>query len=51
MKKKKRKLTPQEEKDEDYFIERLANILMMQIEEEALAKQEKPKSEKKPVDN
>lgn len=39
-KKKKRKLTAGEEKQEDYFIERLTNILLMQVEQEALAKEE-----------
>ena len=39
MKKKKRKLTPQEEKDVDYFIDRLANILITQVEQEAEKKE------------
>ena len=47
MKKKKRKLTPQEEKDVDYFVDRLANILIMQVEQEALAKKKVPKDGKK----
>ena len=47
MKKKKRKLTPQEEKDVDYFVDRLANILIMQVEQEALTKKKAPKVDKK----
>ena len=50
-KKKKRKLTEEEEKQVDYFVDRLANILIMQVEQEALTKQEKSKSKKEPVDN
>ncbi len=38
---KKRKLTETEEKDVDRFAERLAEILLMQIEQEALLKKEK----------
>lgn len=37
-KKQKRKLTEDEEKEADYFLERLVNILIMQVEQEALAK-------------
>jgi hypothetical protein len=40
-KKKKKKLTEAEEKAVDQFTERLAEILLMQVEQEALAKQEK----------
>lgn len=47
---KKRKLTEAEEKDVDYFTERLVNILIMQVEQEALAKEEKTSDKKKPVD-
>lgn len=35
---KKRKLTEAEEKDVDRFVERLAEILLMQVAQEALAK-------------
>lgn len=38
---KKKKLTEEQEKDMDRFAERLAQILVMQIEEEALAKKNK----------
>ena len=44
---KKRKLTEAEEKQENYFIERLANILLMQVEQEALTKKKVPKVDKK----
>ena len=40
-KKKKRKITEEEEKQVDYFIDRLANILIMQVEQEALVKENK----------
>lgn len=49
-KKRKKKLTPVQEKELDYFTDRLANILIMQVEEEAIKKQEakrKKKSETK----
>lgn len=49
-KKKKRKLTETEEKQVDYFVDRLANILIMQVEQEALAKEEKTSDKKKSVD-
>lgn len=39
---KKRKLT-EEEKDVDRFAERLAEILLMQVEQETLAKEENPR--------
>ena len=39
IKKKKKKLTEAEEKDVDRFVERLAEILLMQVEQEALAKE------------
>ncbi len=49
-KKIKRKLTEVEEKQVDYFVDRLANILLMQVEQEALEKAEKSKPKKKTVD-
>ncbi|MEI6843011.1 MAG: hypothetical protein WCK48_00655 [bacterium] len=45
-KKKKRQLTETEEKDVDRFVDRLAEILLMQVEQEALAK-ELPGNDKK----
>ena len=40
-KRKKKKLTEAEEKNVDRFVERLAEILLMQVEQEALAKENK----------
>ena len=42
MKKKlKKKLTADEEKEVDYFIDRLVNILFMQIEHKAISRKKK----------
>lgn len=45
--KNKRKLTEAEEKDADRFADRLAEILLMQVEKEALAKENLPSIDKK----
>lgn len=46
MAQKKRKLTDAEEKDVDRFVERFAEILIMQIENEELTKQQQDKNVK-----
>ncbi len=45
-KKKSKKLGEAEEKQIDYFVERLANILIMQVEEETLKKKETKRRKK-----
>lgn len=46
-KKKKGQLTETEEKDVDRFVDRLAEILLMQVEQEALAKEKTAEIDKK----
>lgn len=46
-KRQKKKLTEAEGKQIDYFTERLVNILMMQVEQEALEKEKAPEIDKK----
>lgn len=45
-KKRSKKMTAAQEKELDYFIDRLANIMIMQVEDEAIKKRDAKKRKK-----